>query len=188
MGGRGTAGDASGLSFAVRVRGAALSLAELRSIVSEVDASLAVDGLTTLREVASAITARPRFYATVLTLFAAIAAFIAAVGVYGVLSYAVNQRTHEFGVRLALGAAPREVLGLALRQGIVLVAIGIPAGIVAAAGLTRSLRGMLFGVTPLDLSIYAGVAVAFAALAMLACYLPARRAARVDPAIMLRSE
>ena len=188
MGGRGTAGDASGLSFAVRVRGAPLTASELRSIVAEVDAGLAIDGLATMGEVVSAITTRPRFYATALTLFAAIAALIAAVGVYGVLAYAVSQRTHEFGVRLALGAAPRKLLALALRQGLVVVAVGIPAGMVAAAGLSRYLRSMLFGVTPLDATTYIAVSVAFAALAMTACYLPARRAARVDPVAMLRAE
>jgi predicted permease len=188
MGGRGTAGDASGLSFAVRVRGAPLTASELGSIVAEVDAGLAVDGFATMGEVVSAITARPRFYATTLTSFAAIAALIAAVGVYGVLAYAVTQRTHEFGVRLALGAAPRKLLALALRQGLVVVAVGIPAGIVAAGGLSRYLSSMLFGVTPLDATTYVAVSVAFAALAMTACYLPARRAARVDPVAMLRAE
>jgi putative ABC transport system permease protein len=188
MGGRGTVGDASGLSFAVRVRGAPLTASDLRNIVAEVDAGLAIDGLATMGEVVSAITTRPRFYATALTLFAAIAALIAAVGVYGVLAYAVSQRTHEFGVRLALGAAPRQLLALALRQGSVVVAVGIPAGIVAAAGLSRYLRSMLFGVTPLDATTYVAVSVAFAALAMTACYLPARRAACVDPVAMLRAE
>jgi predicted permease len=188
MGGRGSAGDASGLSFAVRVRGAPLTLSELRGLVNEVDASLAVDGLATMREVVSAITARPRFYATTLTLFAGIAALIAAIGVYGVLSYAVSQRTHEFGVRLALGAAPEKVLKLALRQGLLVVAIGIPVGVVAAMGLSRYLGSMLFGVTPFDAPMYIAVAAAFAALAMAACYIPARRAARVDPVTMLRAE
>jgi putative ABC transport system permease protein len=176
------------LSFAVRVRGAPLTASDLRSIVAEVDAGLAIDGLATMGEVVSAITARPRFYATALTLFAAIAALIAAVGVYGVLAYAVSQRTHEFGVRLALGAAPRKLLALALRQGLVVVAVGIPAGVVAAAGLSRYLGSMLFGVMPLDATTYIAVAVAFAALAITACYLPARRAARVDPVAMLRAE
>lgn len=176
------------MSFAVRVRGAPLSLPELRSLVTEVDASLTVDGFATIGEVVSAITARRRFYATALSLFAAIAALIAAVGVYGVLSYAVSQRMHEFGVRLALGAAPPKVLALALRQGLLLVVVGVPAGIVAAIGLSRYLGGMLFGITPLDVPTYIAVAVAFAAVAIAACYLPARRAARVDPVAMLRAE
>jgi putative ABC transport system permease protein len=188
MGGRGSAGDASGLSFAVRVRGAPLTSADLRSIVTEVDARLAVDGFTTMGEVVSAITARPRFYATTLTVFAAVAALVAAVGVYGVLSYAVSQRMHEFGVRLALGAAPPKVLALALRQGLIVVLVGIPVGIVAATELSRYLGGMLFGITPLDAPTYVGVAVAFAAVALAACYLPARRAANVDPVAMLRAE
>jgi putative ABC transport system permease protein len=188
MGGRGSGGDASGLSFAVRVRGVPLSPAELRAIVGDVDATLTVDELATMGEVVAAITARPRFYATILTLFGGIAAFIAAIGVYGVLAYAVSQRAHEFGVRLALGAAPSKVLALALRQGLVVVALGIPAGVVVAIGLAQYLSGMLFGITSLDASTFIGVAVAFGALAMAACYLPARRAARVDPVIMLRSE
>ena len=186
--GSGSAGGADGLAFAVRVKTAPLALADLRRVVREVDSRLAVEDLATLGKVLSAILARPRFYATVLTLFGGLAAVIAAIGVYGVLAYATSQRTQEFGIRLALGATPRQVLRLALRQGVLVVAVGIPAGVLAAVGLTRYLAGMLFGLTPLDAPTYAAVAIAFTAVALLASYMPARRATRVDPAMALRCE
>lgn len=139
-------------------------------------------------EVVSAITARPRFYAAVLSAFGGFAAFIAAMGVYGVLAYSTSQRTREFGIRLALGAIPQQVLRLALRQGVLVVAVGITAGVVGATAVTRDLSGMLFGLTPLDAATYAAVAVGFAVVAMFASYLPARRATRVNPVVALRCE
>jgi predicted permease len=188
MGGAGSAGGPDGFSFAVRTRSAALTAADLQRVVRDVDPLLSIDDLSTMGEVVTAITARPRFYAAVLSAFGGFAAFIAAMGVYGVLAYSMSQRTREFGVRLALGAVPRHVLRLALRQGVLVVAAGIPAGVLVATAVTRYLSGMLFGLTPLDAATYAAVAIGFAVVAMFASYLPARRATRVNPVVALRCE
>jgi putative ABC transport system permease protein len=123
-----------------------------------------------------------------LGIFAAVAGGIAAIGIYGVLAYAVTQRTREIGIRMALGAQPREVRRLVLRQGIQLIAPGIAIGIAGAVGFTRYLEGMLFGLTPLDPSTFMAVSLLFAVIALLACYVPARRATKVDPLVSLRYE
>ena len=120
--------------------------------------------------------------------FAIVATVLGAVGIYGVLAYAVGQRTQEFGVRMALGAQPRQILGLVMRRGIILTALGIVIGVAGALALTRYLRGMLFEITPLDLTTYLTVTLLFAAVALVAAYLPTRMATRVDPAVALRSE
>jgi putative ABC transport system permease protein len=137
--------------------------------------------------VASSLT-RQRFYAILLGIFAAIAAVLGAVGIYGVLAYVVGQRKQEIGIRMALGAERGAVLGLILRRGIVLMTIGITLGLAGAAGLNRYLSGMLFYLTPLDPATYAAVAVLFAAVALAASYLPARRATQVDPVVALRCD
>src|SRR5690606_36023753 len=124
---------------------------------------------------------RPRFYAVLLSTFGAVAGFIAVIGIYGVLSYVVSQRTKEIGIRMALGAQRDAVLKLVLRQGAVVVAIGVALGVATAAGLTRYLESMLFGLEALDAATFAAVAVAFAAVALLGAYLPARRATAIDP-------
>jgi putative ABC transport system permease protein len=141
-----------------------------------------------MEELVSASLTRQRFYALLPGIFAAIATVLGAVGVYGLLAYAVGQRTQEFGVRLALGGGTRDILGLVLRRGILLTALGIAIGVAGAAALTRYLRGMLFEVTPLDPTTYLAVTCSFAAVALVAAYLSARRATRVDPAVALRSE
>jgi ABC-type antimicrobial peptide transport system permease subunit len=110
------------------------------------------------------------------------------VGIYGVMSYVVSQRTREIGIRMALGAQRRVVLGLVLRQSLVFTLIGIAIGLLGAAGLTRFVETMLFEVTPFDPSTFAGVALMFAFVATLAAYAPARRATRVDPLVALRTE
>jgi ABC-type antimicrobial peptide transport system permease subunit len=113
---------------------------------------------------------------------------LAALGVYGVMSHATSERTHEIGVRMALGARGTDVLGMVMRQGALLAGAGALAGLLGAAAVTRLLRGMLFGVTPLDPLAYVGAGVLLLAAAALACYLPARRAARLDPVRALRTE
>jgi putative ABC transport system permease protein len=132
--------------------------------------------------------ARPRLYAVLLGIFGAVAVLLATIGVYGITTYSVAQRTREIGIRIALGAERHGVIGLALRRTVVLSTIGIALGLVGAAALTRYLEGMLFGLTPLDPLTFVAVAVAFEFTAILASYLPASRAANVDPLVALRQE
>jgi len=176
-------------AFALRSNGDPLALAdEVRAAAREVDAAIAVEYVMLAEDIISGITARPRFYALVLGMFGAIAGLIALIGIYGVLSYFVAQRTKEIGIRMALGAQRGAVRRLVLRQGGVMTAIGVCVGLAGAAGLSRYLEGMLVGLATLDATTYAAVAAAFAAVAMVAVYLPARRATAVDPLVALRHE
>jgi putative ABC transport system permease protein len=132
--------------------------------------------------------AQPRFEMLLLGIFAAVALLLAAVGIYGVMSYAVSRRTHEMGIRVSLGARRTDVVLLVVRQGMVLALIGSAAGIVAALGLSRLMKSLLYGVKPIDPLVYGGVSILLMVVAMAATYLPARRAMRVDPMIALRYE
>jgi putative ABC transport system permease protein len=129
-----------------------------------------------------------RFNMLLLAIFAATALVMAAVGIYGVLAYGVSRRTQEIGIRMALGAQTRDVLRLIGREGLVLALIGIGVGLVGALALTRLMSSLLFGVSPTDATTFAVVPVLLAAVALAASYLPARRAARVDPTVSLRYE
>jgi hypothetical protein len=179
----------SGIAFAVRTTADSVSiLGDLRSVVRDIDPRLAVDAAVPMQRVVSSLMTRPRFYAALLTTFGAIAGFIAVIGLYGVLSYVVSQRTKEIGVRMALGAQRNAVLNLVLMQGATIVAIGLVGGIAGAAALTRYLEGMLYGLGALDVVTFAVVAVAFAVVALAAAYLPARRATAINPLAALRYE
>ena len=166
----------------------AVIAAAVRKAVWSVDKDQPISNVRTLNEVFSAAISQERFQALMLGLSAALALVLACVGLYGVISYSVVQRTHEIGVRMALGAQPVDVLRLVIRQGMSLTFVGLVTGIVAGTFVTRVLTDMLFGVTPRDPLTFAGVPVLLLVVAFLACYIPARRATRIDPLIALRYE
>jgi predicted permease len=177
------------LSFAVRTSGnPAAAAPAVARIVRSVDSSAGIDAMIPLDRLVASSVARPRFYAVLLGVFAGVAGVLAAIGIYGVLAYAVIQRTQEIGIRMALGARRAQVLALVLRKGVTLTTIGIALGLVGAAGTTRLLQGMLFGITPLDPQTFIAVSLLFAVVATFACYMPARRAAKVDPTVALRDD
>ena len=130
----------------------------------------------------------PRFRTLLFALFAALAVCLAMAGIYGVMAYSVGQRSNEIGLRIALGASSGSVLRQVLRQGLVLAGIGLMLGLAGAAAATRVLGSMLFQVKPNDFSIYLGVAILLGAVALMASYIPARRASRIDPLEALRQE
>jgi putative ABC transport system permease protein len=139
-------------------------------------------------QVFGAAVSRERFQMLLLALFAALALVLACVGLYGVISYAVAQRTHEIGVRMALGAQSRDVLSLVIRQGMVLTIAGLLVGIAVGLAATRVMTDMLFGVTATDAVTFVSAGVLLVIVAFLACYVPARRATKVDPLVALRYE
>ncbi|MBI3666143.1 MAG: ABC transporter permease [Acidobacteria bacterium] len=171
-----TAGDP--MSLLVAVRG------EIQSM----NPDLPLFEIRTLAEHMGGSVFGERMASTMLGVFGALALLLASVGLYGVMSYAVSQRTHEVGVRMALGAEQGDILRLILRQGLMLVLMGIGVGVAAAWAVSRFLSGFLYGVSATDLATFAGVSTLLAAVAMLACYLPARRATKVDPMTALRYE
>jgi putative ABC transport system permease protein len=173
----------------VRTKRDAASLAvAVREAVWAVDKDQPVSNVRTMDQVFAAAISQERFQALLLGLFAALALVLACVGLYGVISYTVVQRTHEIGVRVALGAQPRDVLQLVIRQGMFLTLAGLAVGIGAGMFITRVLSDMLFGVTPTDPLTFTGVPVLLLLVAFLACWIPARRATRIDPLIALRYE
>jgi ABC-type antimicrobial peptide transport system permease subunit len=129
-----------------------------------------------------------RIFAYMFGIFGAAALFLAGIGVYGVLSFSVSQRMQEMGVRMALGASRAAVLGLVVRQGVMLASVGVMAGLVGAFGITRVIRSLLYDVTPTDPLSFGGVTLFLVGIAVLASYLPARRATNVDPIVALRND
>ena len=163
-------------------------LGEVQRAVWSVNANLPVASVRTLDQLRAGSMAQTSFALVMLAIAAAVALLLGVVGIYGVIAYIATQRTREIGIRIALGAASRDVSGLFVRQGALLAGIGIACGIVAAGLLTRTMSSLLFGVSALDPLTYVAVAVALGGTAVLASYLPARRVARVDPAVALRWE
>ncbi|MCI0407809.1 MAG: ABC transporter permease, partial [Acidobacteria bacterium] len=166
---------------------ASLTSAARRAIFS-LDKEQPVSEARTLEELVSASASQRRFNTLLIGFFAVVALVLAAVGIYGVVAYSVAQRTHEIGVRMALGAQKRDVFSLVLRQGMVLVVTGVILGLAGAMALTRLISQLLFNVSALDAATFLSTPLLLAAVALLACYLPARRASRVDPMVALRYE
>jgi putative ABC transport system permease protein len=160
----------------------------LRRAVAEVDPNLPLFEVQTMTEVARLSYWDKRLYGLLFGSFAVIALILAAIGVYGVMSYAVSQRTHEIGVRVALGAQLRDVLSVVVRRGVVLTVLGLAIGLIGAFLVTRVLAGVLFGVSPTDPPSYIGISLVLFTVGLVASYVPARRAAKVQPAVALRYE
>jgi len=179
----------SGLTLAVRTGvEPAATIALLRDVVKSLDANVPVFGVRTLAQQKDGSLALQRMAATLLGGFGVLALSLAALGIYGVLSYSVSRRTREIGVRMALGAQVTDVLGLVMRQGLGLAAVGLALGAASAMGVSQLMRSFLFEINPLDPLAFGIAVVVLSAVALLACWLPARRAARVDPMEALRNE
>ncbi|HET7841811.1 MAG TPA: ADOP family duplicated permease [Terriglobia bacterium] len=163
-------------------------ISAIRGVVAEVDPEQPISHVTTLEQTLAETVAPRRFNTLLLGIFAAIALALATVGIYGVIAYSVTQRTHEVGIRMALGAGRGDVLRLVMGEGVRLAVIGVGLGIAGAFGLTRFLANFLYGIRPTDPVTFISVSLILAAVAMLACYLPARRATKVDPIVALRHE
>ena len=175
--------------WVVRASGDPLTIASsIRAAMREVDPDLPVSRLRSLEQVRNISVAPQRFNLSLFGLFAALALVLAAVGIYGVMAYSVAQRTREIGIRMALGAQRRDVVKLVLGQGVRHVALGVFLGLAGAFALTRLMSSLLYGVRPTDPITFAGVTLILAGVALLACYLPARKAMRVDPMVALRYE
>ena len=162
--------------------------AAIRSEVQAVDRDQPVYWIRTLNEIVESQLAGRRIYGSLLGIFAAIAAALAAAGIYGVISYVVAERTHELGIRSALGAQRRDLLKLVLGRGLRLTLLGIGVGVASSIALTRLISHQLYGVTPTDPITFAVAGLAIIGLAMLACYVPAHRATQVDPLVALRHD
>jgi putative ABC transport system permease protein len=175
----------------VIVKGASdpnLLINSVRGAVKEIDPDQPIYSVRTMAEIRAESVQTERLNLTLLSLFASIALVLAIVGIYGVMSYSVTQRTHEIGIRMAIGARPRDVFTMILGHGMKLALIGVGIGLIGAFALTRLMASMLFGVAPTDATTYAAISTLLIAVALVACYLPGRRATKVEPTISLRYE
>jgi putative ABC transport system permease protein len=175
------------MTLVVKTDGHPLAIAgSLREAIRAIDRNLPVSDIRTMDNVAASALAQPRFVTFLLALFAATALTLAAIGIYGTISLLVSERTQEMGIRLALGADRPTILKLVLGQGMILTAIGLLAGLAGAMILTSTLSGLVYGVGTLDPFTFIAVPVLLAVVALVACVIPARRAASVDPITTLR--
>ena len=163
-------------------------IGHVHGIVMQAEPQASLENIATMDQIVSNGMTRPRMYAVLLGIFAGVAVALGAAGIYGVMAYAVTERTRELGIRMALGAQRAEVLGIVLRQSTSLTVAGMALGLAAAVAATRYLEAFLFGLTPLDPATFAAVALLFASVATGAALVPARRATRVDPLIALRQD
>jgi putative ABC transport system permease protein len=176
-------------SITVRADGDPKALiSSIRNALAEIDKSLPMANVVTMEEIMSTSVAQPRLEAVLLGLFGGLAMLLAAVGIYGVMSYTVSQRTSEIGIRMALGAGRGNILRMICNQGLRLTGLGLVLGLALALAVTRLMSKVLFGVSPTDPPTFFAIAVLLALVALVACYVPARRATRVDPLVALRSE
>ena len=177
------------MSFVIHTTGQPLRLASaVRSVLAEVQPDQPLYNLMTMEQRLANTTTSRRLNTALLGTFAAVALLLAVVGIYGVMSYAVTQRTREIGMRMALGAQPGNVMRFVMGQGMRVVLLGVAIGLIGALALARVLRNLLFQVAPTDPATFVSVALILSAVALLACYLPARRAARIDPMVALRQQ
>jgi ABC-type antimicrobial peptide transport system permease subunit len=165
-----------------------LLVSSVRQALKELDPNLPVLSVTTLDGQLNRVLAQPRLLTALASFFAVLAALLSCLGLYGVISCLATRRTREIGIRLALGATPRGILRMVLRQGLGLAGIGILTGVLAALSLVRLISSQLFGVEPSDPLVFVGISLLLILVALSACWLPARRAARVDPMVALRQE
>ncbi|HXI90674.1 MAG TPA: FtsX-like permease family protein, partial [Blastocatellia bacterium] len=176
-------------AFVVRTEGDPQTLANtFRRELQAVDKELPLYDVRTMEQLVSRSVSEPRFNMILLAVFAGLALALASIGIYGVMSYSVAERTREIGIRMAMGAQTDDVLKLVLKQGTVLIVMGLGLGLVASFALTRVISTFLFGVGATDPATFAGIALLLSAVALLACYIPARRATKVDPMVALRYE
>jgi putative ABC transport system permease protein len=182
-------GLARQMTLAVRTSVEPLNLVNaIRQEVAALDRNVPIASVRTMEQIMATVTVQPRFNTILLGIFAAVALVLAAVGIYGVLSYSVTQRTHEIGLRLALGAQQGDVLKLVVRQGMILALLGVAIGLAASFALTRLLTGLLYGVSATDPLTFIVIALLLTIIALMACWIPARRATKVDPLVALRHE
>jgi ABC-type antimicrobial peptide transport system permease subunit len=163
-------------------------LGPVRKAAEKVQSSAVVYDVRPMEEIVARSIAKQRLTMLLLSVFSGLALILSAVGIYGVISYLTGQRTHEIGVRVALGASSRDVLHLVLGEGLKMTLFGVGIGLAAALGLTRLITKLIYGVNAADPITFAGVALLLTAVALLACFIPARRAMRVDPMMALRYE
>ena len=160
----------------------------MQNAVWSVDRNVALGNVRTMEDTIARTLLKRKFTMTLLTIFAGIAIALASIGLYGVMSYLVSQRTREMGIRMALGAQRRDVLQLVIRRGMLLTLVGVGLGLAGSFGLTRLISSLLFGVSATDIGTFGAVSSLLFVIALLACWLPARRASRVDPIVALHIE
>jgi putative ABC transport system permease protein len=163
-------------------------VASVRNAVPEIDKTVPITEIEPMERLVTESVMQPRFNMVLLGMFGGLALLLSAAGIYGVTAYTVTQRTHELGIRLALGAQLRDVLRLILKQGLAMILLGLAIGLVAAFALTRLLKTLVFGVSTTDPLTFIAITSLLAGVALLACYVPARRATKVDPLVALRYE
>jgi len=166
----------------------ALISGAVRSAINDVTREAPITRIRPMSQVVEESMASNRFNMILMTIFAAVALMIASIGLYGVISYSVSQRTHEIGIRMALGASRQSVLSLVLRNGMTLASVGVGLGVVVALGLTRLMSSLLFGVSPTDPFTFISISLVLFGIALVACFVPAQRATKVDPIVALRYE